>query len=129
LGLPNIEDWPTLKASLIAEFKTQTPNYKLLENFRKTPYRGNQRAFCEEAERRPQLLISKLHPEGNQADFLIYIQTIKDSIKIRKHPIQLVTILAHHDITDLRSLFTIAQNEGIYEEHIDFKFKKKTRIS
>nr|P20828.1 RecName: Full=Retrovirus-related Gag polyprotein from transposon 297 [Drosophila melanogaster]CAA27159.1 unnamed protein product [Drosophila melanogaster] len=127
LGLPNVEDWPTLKARLIAEFKIQTPNYKLLENFRETPYRGSLRAFCEEAERRRQLLISKLHLEGNQSDFLIYIQGIKESIKIliRKLPIQLFTILAHHDITDLRSLITIAQNEGIYEEHINFEFYEK----
>jgi len=126
LGLPNIEDWPTLRSRLVAEFKPQTPNYKLLENFRETPYKGNLRAFCEEAERRRQVLISKLHLEGNQPDFLIYLQAIKDSIKIliRKLPIQLFTILAHHDIVDLRSLITIAQNEGIYEEHVNFELNK-----
>jgi len=64
LGFPNIKEWPTLKARLIAEFKTQTPNYKLLENFRETPYKGNLRAFCGEAERQRQLIISKLHLEG-----------------------------------------------------------------
>lgn len=126
LGLPNVEDWPTLRSRLISEFKPQTPNYKLLENFRETPYKGNLRTFCEEAERRRQLLISKLHLEGNQTDFVIYVQAIRDSIKvlIRKLPIQLFTILAHHNITDLRSLITIAQNEGIYEEHINFELTK-----
>jgi len=39
-------------------------------------------------------------------------------------PIQLFTILAHHDITHLRSLITIAQNGGIYEEHIHFELNK-----
>jgi len=126
LCLPNIEDCPTRRSRLIAEFKPQTPNYKLLENFRETPYKKNLRAFCEEAERRRQLLISKLHLEGNQPDFLIYVQAIKNSIKIliRKIPIQIFTILAHHDITDLRSLITISQNEGIYEEHIYFELNK-----
>lgn len=57
IGLPNIEDWPSLESRLISELE---PNYKLLENFRETPYKGNLRAFCEEAERRSQLLISKL---------------------------------------------------------------------
>jgi len=40
LGLLNNEDLPTLKARLIAEFKTQTQtqNYKLLENFRETAF-------------------------------------------------------------------------------------------
>jgi len=110
------EHWPTLKARLIAEFKTQTPNYKLLESFRETPYRGNLKTFSEEGERRRQLLISKLHLEGNQSDFLIFIQAIKDST--------IFTILSHHDITDLRSLITIAQNEGIYEKLINFEFYK-----
>ncbi|KAH8245618.1 hypothetical protein KR026_011730 [Drosophila bipectinata] len=51
---------------MISEYKPQAPNYKLLENSRETPYRGNLRAFCEEAERRRQILISKLHFEGRQ---------------------------------------------------------------
>ncbi|KAH8343599.1 hypothetical protein KR067_005800 [Drosophila pandora] len=63
LGLPTIEDWPTLRSRMISEYKPQAPNYKLLENFRETPYKGNLRAFCEEAERRRQILISKLHLE------------------------------------------------------------------
>jgi len=52
LGLPKIEDWPTLRSRLVAELKPQTPNYKLRENFRETPCKGNLSAFCEEAERR-----------------------------------------------------------------------------
>ncbi|KAH8328796.1 hypothetical protein KR067_013301 [Drosophila pandora] len=63
LGLPTIEDWPTLRSRMISEYKPQAPNYKLLENFRETPYKGNLRAFCEEAERRRQILIFKLHLE------------------------------------------------------------------
>jgi len=53
------------------KLKHQTTNFG--ENFRETPYRGSLRAFCEEAERIRQLLISKLHLEGNQSYFLIYI--------------------------------------------------------
>ncbi|KAH8322348.1 hypothetical protein KR067_008749 [Drosophila pandora] len=67
LGLPTIEDWPTLRSRMISEYKPQAPNYKLLENFRETPYKGNLRAFCEEAERRRQILISKLHLEDDTA--------------------------------------------------------------
>jgi len=52
LGLPNIEDWYTLRSRLIDEYKPQTPNYKLPENFRETLCKGNLRTFCEEAESR-----------------------------------------------------------------------------
>nr|pir gag protein - fruit fly (Drosophila ananassae) transposon Tom [Drosophila ananassae]CAA80823.1 gag protein [Drosophila ananassae] len=130
LGLPTIEDWPTLRSRMINEYKPQAPNYKLLENFRETPYKGNLRAFCEEAERRRQILISKLHLEGNQSNLIIYLQAVRDSMKtlVRKLPIQLFTILAHHDIPDLRSLINIAQNEGIYEEHINFETNKNIEI-
>ncbi|KAH8341121.1 hypothetical protein KR067_006716, partial [Drosophila pandora] len=45
LGLPTIEDWPTLRSRMISEC------YKLLENFRETPYKGN--PYCVHSARRP----------------------------------------------------------------------------
>jgi len=125
LGLPNIEDWYTLRSRLIDEYKPQTPNYKLPENFRETLCKGNLRTFCEEAESR-KVLISKLHLEGNSSDLIIYLQAIRDSIKtlIRKLPTNLFCILAHHEIPDLRTLINISQNEGIYEEHANAYMKQ-----
>jgi len=119
LGLPNIEGWYTLRSRLIVEYKPQTPNNKLLENFRETPYKENLRAFCEEAESRRQLLIAKLHLEGNNTDLIIYLQAIRDSIKalIQTLPTNFFCILAHHEIPDLRTLTNIAQNKVIYEEN------------
>lgn len=88
LGLPTIENWADLRARLIEKYKPQTPNYKLLEIFRETHHKGNLRAFCEVAESRRQLLVSKLYFEGNNSNLLIYLEAFRDSIKIliRKLP-------------------------------------------
>lgn len=49
LGLRNVEDWSTIEEKLIAKFKLQALNCKLLQTFRETHYKGNLRAFREKA--------------------------------------------------------------------------------
>ncbi|KAH8386071.1 hypothetical protein KR093_007571, partial [Drosophila rubida] len=59
IGVTNLTHWTELRTQLILNYKPQTPNHQLLEDFRNTQYRGNIRQFLEEAERKRQTLTSK----------------------------------------------------------------------
>ncbi|KAH8267068.1 hypothetical protein KR044_009174, partial [Drosophila immigrans] len=58
LGMTNLTSWAELRNQLILNYKPQTPNHQLLEEFRNTQYRGNIKQFLEEAENKRQILSS-----------------------------------------------------------------------
>jgi len=72
LGVTNLSSWSELRTQLILNYKPQTPNHQLLEEFRNTQYRGNIRHFLEEAERKRQILMSKLELENNTNETILY---------------------------------------------------------
>lgn len=117
LGMSNITSWAELRRQLILNYKTQTPNHILLEEFRSTPYKGNVRSFLEEAERRRQVIISKLELENDVHEKLLYSKLIKTSIEglIQKLPINIYIRIVNHEIQDLRSLINILQEKNMYE--------------
>lgn len=82
-----------------------------------TSYWRNLRAFYKEADNRRQLLESKLQFEGNNPNLLIYLEAIGAKILIRNLSSEFFFFLTYQDISDLRMLTNIAQNNMIYEEH------------
>lgn len=117
LGMNDMTNWTTLRQQLILNFKPQTPNHVLLEDFRNTPYKGNVREFLEEAERRRQKLISKLELEQNVEEKTLFVRLIKSSIEnlIQKLPTHIYLRIINCEIPDLRSLINLLQEKGIYE--------------
>lgn len=69
--------WAELRTQLILNYKPQVPNHRLLEEFRNTQFRGNIRHFLEEAERRRQILTSKLDLEDNIGETTLYERLTK----------------------------------------------------
>lgn len=76
LGTDNFASWIELRTRLILYYKPQAPNHQLLDEFRNTQYRGNIRQFLEEAERRRQVLMSKLELESNSAETALFTRLV-----------------------------------------------------
>lgn len=117
LGTNNFASWIELRTRMILYYKPQTPNHHLLEEFRNTQYRGNIRQFLEEAERRRQILMSKLELENNIAETTLFTRLVQDSIEnlIQKLPNHIHIRIINCHIPDLRSLINILQEKGLYE--------------
>lgn len=118
LGINNLMTWTDLRKQLILNYKTQTKNHILLEEFRSTPFKGNVRAFLEEAEHRRQTLMSKLELENNIDEKTLYARLIKTSIDdlIQKLPTNICIRIINCEIPDLRSLINILQEKSLYDE-------------
>lgn len=117
LGVTNLSSWSELRTQLILNYKPQAPNHQLLEEFRNTQYRGNVRHFLEEAERKRQILISKLELENNITETTLYTRLIQTSIEnlIQKLPSHIYLRIINCNIPNLRSLINILQEKGLYE--------------
>lgn len=118
LGVNNLMTWTDLRKQLVLNYKTQTKNHTLLEEFRSTPFKGNVRAFLEEAEHRRQTLMSKLELENNFDEKTLYARLIKTSIDdlIQKLPTNICIRIVNCEIPDLRSLINILQEKNLYNE-------------
>nr|P04282.1 RecName: Full=Retrovirus-related Gag polyprotein from copia-like transposable element 17.6 [Drosophila melanogaster]CAA25701.1 unnamed protein product [Drosophila melanogaster] len=118
IGAYDMYTWQQLRRQLVLNYKPQTPNHVLLEEFRKTPFRGNVRAFLEEAESRRQTLTSKLELEQDLEEKTFYLKLIKSSIEslIEKLPTHIYLRINNHNIPDLRSLINLLQEKGMYEQ-------------
>lgn len=118
LGINNLTTWTDLRKQLILNYKTQTQNHVLLEEFRNTPFKGNVKAFLEEAEHRRQTLASKLELENNLDEKTLYARLIKTSIEnlIQKLPTHICIRIINCEISDLRSLINILQEKNLYDE-------------
>lgn len=117
LGTNNFTSWIELRTRLILYYKPQAPSHQLLEDFRNIQYKGNIRQFLEEAEKRRQVLMSKLELENNSAETALFTRLIQDSIEnlILKLPNHIHLRIVNCQIPDLRSLINILQEKGLYE--------------
>lgn len=113
IGAYDMYTWQQLRRQLVLNYKPQTPNHVLLEEFR-----GNVRAFLEEAESRRQTLTSKLELEQDLEEKTFYLKLIKSSIEslIEKLPTHIYLRINNHNIPDLRSLINFLQEKGMYEQ-------------
>lgn len=119
LGVTNLTTWTDLRKQLILNYKPQVPTHQLLEDFRNTQFRGNVRLFLEEAERKRQMLTTKLDLENDSEETTLYNRLIKTSIDtlIQKLPTHIYLRIVNCNLPDLRSLINILQEKNLHQKN------------
>lgn len=131
LGVSNLTTWTDLRKQRILNYKLQVPTHQLLEDFRNTQFRGNVRLFLEEAERKRQMLTTKLDLENDSEETILYNRLIKTSIDtlIQKLPTHIYLRIVNCNLPDLRSLINTLQEKNLYEEQIHQKNNSKPTVN